>query len=241
MWNLAWAAAVSGYPGDVLFSSLALAATQRSAQLTPRGFCNMVWAFATVGRRDVPFLDAMAHVVMVNMPSFSAQDLANTSWAFATLWYRHPPLLWSLTHRTLRHPLPPQELSNLVWSFATLAFNPMTPRSLHFNDGRSDLIAAVRNWNRSSVEFTPRHLANAAWAFAELQVLEVDELEEVFGPLCQCIREDIEKDEKALASLVALNLWPFQWLTSQTSPEVLSSLLTACETASEKNDQKRHL
>ena len=29
--------------GDVLFSSLALAATQRSAQLTPRGFCNMVW------------------------------------------------------------------------------------------------------------------------------------------------------------------------------------------------------
>ena len=37
------------------------------------------------------------------------------------------------------------------------------------------------------------------------------------------------KDEKALTSLVALNLWPFQWLTSQTSPEVLSSLLTACE------------
>lgn len=37
------------------------------------------------------------------------------------------------------------------------------------------------------------------------------------------------KDEKALTSLVALNLWPFQWLTSQTSPEALSSLLTACE------------
>eukprot|EP00435_Cladocopium_sp_Y103_P020451 s1830_g5.t1 len=99
------------------------------------------------------------------------------------------------------------------------------------------LVVAVRHWGRCPAAFTPRHLANAAWAFAELRVLEEEEFQDE-----TCPADGLQqKDDKALTALVALEVLKFKDLPMEVAPEVLSSLLSLGKKNSESPIDKARL
>lgn len=217
LWNIAWAVAAMKYCHGPLIVVLGDTAADRSAEFSPQGLSNFVWALATLAKRDQQTAETMAAAVLIKIPQFNAQALANTSWAFATLWYRNNTLLHAVVARlpVKIAELQAQEFSNLVWSLAILAFPPKTADA---ND-----LDLVRTAQLLQPQFAPQHLANAAWAFAELQVhWTFDELLLELGP-------ELEQDAKALASLVACNALPLSQLPTTAGPEVFSSLLSCCE------------
>ena len=143
MANSVWAAARLGQSSPDLLAALADASAERINEFTAQGMSNTVWGMATLGSAHPVLMEAMASGIKVRVAELNAQEISNTLWAFAKL---EPKLRGSTAegapHRLLQ------------------AVAAVLPQLLNSNAG-----TASAELNSG---LTAQHLANLAWAVAQL-------------------------------------------------------------------------
>lgn len=202
--NSAWSFAKLGHYDAQLFDSLAQAALTKLPAFTSQGLSNMAWAFATVGHQHAGLFDSIAEHVVNSISSFNAQNCSVTVWAFSTLRHYSPQLYAAVLNHLAEGAVvcEPQNIANTLWAYARMGHLLGCAEPVL----RPTALALLKHMNQ-------QELCNSFWAFAVLNMLDLD----AFELFCKCLLNVKGITSEGMHQAYHAQLMFHSWLSAVTS------------------------
>jgi len=171
--NIAWAAATARLLPSVAVTRVIDEAARRGERLTSQALANLVWALAALRHRQDSALEALLPQIGQRILEFAPQGVTATLWGLATLRSLGPPDLgWLEEDVVLRLAV---QAMRRVECFGAPELTSIARAAVVYSSARTaggdwaPLMAAVIGESRRKLKyFKPRHLADLAWAVANL-------------------------------------------------------------------------